>query len=76
MKVIEFKSAKDLDRDDAVALLEQALEWAREEGVGGVGIIYVTPDGSVAVTASRSSKAHHLMAGTVYLQDALKDEMV
>lgn len=74
-KVVHLVTASQLDREDAMALLAEVTEMADAGEVSAIGVVAVKPDGTVAVTASRSDKAHHLVAGTVYLQRQLCDEV-
>lgn len=74
-KVVHLITASQLDRGDALALLADLNEMAETGGISAIGVVAVKPDGTVAVSASRSDKAHHLVAGTVYLQRQLCEEV-
>ena len=73
--VVHLATAGDLDREDALEVLAEVVEMAEDAQVSALAVIVVRPDGTVAVTSSRSGKAHHLVAGTVYLQQQLAGDV-
>lgn len=78
-KVIRLVTNAEMDQrwdhDEALHLLETALTKGKELEVTAAAVVLVTPDGNVLVKGSRSSMGHHLIAGSVYLQRELVDDM-
>ena len=63
------------DHDEALHLLETAISKAKALEATAAAVVLVTPEGDVLVKGSRSSMGHHLIAGSVYLQRELVDDM-
>ena len=70
-KVVKFKNRKDVNREDMTAMIEELLQMVKDGEVRSVACIAILSDDTVSVSCSRSDCHHHLVAGTVYLQNEL-----
>ena len=69
--VVKFKPQTDLNREDMQAMVEDLLQMIKDGTVSGVACVVVFEDDTVSVSAARTDKIHHLVAGAVYMQNSL-----
>ena len=67
------------ERPNVIARLEQLLQMAKDGEILSVAFITVEPNGNVGTgfeTSLDLQHAHHMVAGTVYLQRRLEENAV